>query len=238
MVLFGPATAGAAEEFTVHATLGSSFNQKTLTIAPGDTVEWVNDGGTHNVHFVDEQFVQPADPEPDSDWPPDVSRTFTEVGEYPYYCELHGDPGGTGMFGTIIVQVPDTEPPTSVITKPVHLRAYAPSRIQAFRGTASDAAGVVAEVEIALRKKLESGSCRWWDGDGFVRGRCGERRFVDAGGTETWSYSLSSALKSSQGTKIRNYTVFSRATDDALNVESLFEVGRNIARFEVRQVVD
>jgi plastocyanin len=29
--------------------------------------------------------------------------TFTEVGEYPYYCAPHGGPGGVGMSGVIIV---------------------------------------------------------------------------------------------------------------------------------------
>jgi len=29
--------------------------------------------------------------------------TFTEAGEYPYYCAPHGGPGGVGMSGTIIV---------------------------------------------------------------------------------------------------------------------------------------
>ena len=29
--------------------------------------------------------------------------TFTEAGEYPYYCAPHGGPGGQGMSGTIVV---------------------------------------------------------------------------------------------------------------------------------------
>ena len=29
---------------------------------------------------------------------------FNETGTFPYYCRFHGDNGGVGMAGTIIVQ--------------------------------------------------------------------------------------------------------------------------------------
>ncbi len=31
------------------------------------------------------------------------SYTFEQPGEYPYYCALHGAPGGVGMAGTVTV---------------------------------------------------------------------------------------------------------------------------------------
>ena len=30
--------------------------------------------------------------------------TFTEPGTYPYFCRYHGDVGGVGMAGTIVVE--------------------------------------------------------------------------------------------------------------------------------------
>jgi hypothetical protein len=74
---------------------------KDVTIAPGETVTWNNEGGgTHNVHFDDNSFVMPMSPSASS-W--SVSRTFGSVGTYRYYCEVHGGPGGAGMSGTIVV---------------------------------------------------------------------------------------------------------------------------------------
>ena len=31
-------------------------------------------------------------------------RKFDAPGEYRYYCEMHGGPGGQGMSGTIVVE--------------------------------------------------------------------------------------------------------------------------------------
>ena len=81
---------------------GFSFDPPTVQIQPGEKVTWTNGGGTHNVHFQDGQFDQPADPTAAASWPADVSRTFAEEGEYRYYCELHGTASG-GMSGRVIV---------------------------------------------------------------------------------------------------------------------------------------
>ena len=94
-----------AADQTVKAccALGSGqnvFDPKTVEIGVGETVTWQNDGGFHNVVFDDGSFDQPADPRPDA-WT--VSRKFDAAGEYLYYCEAHGNKGGVGMAGKVIV---------------------------------------------------------------------------------------------------------------------------------------
>jgi plastocyanin len=95
----GPATAA---EFNVAATNSNTFTPKTLTIAPGDTVVWTNQGGNHNVKFDDGSFEQPSQPQPV--WTSRVSRTFSSSGSFTYFCEAHSSGGGYGMAGTIVVQ--------------------------------------------------------------------------------------------------------------------------------------
>jgi hypothetical protein len=103
-------------------------------------------------------------------------------------------------------------------------------------------AGVVG-VEIALRQRKVSGACRWWDGDGFVAGACGslDEHWVPMRYLTEWD-DVSDlyerrfpALAPSIGTKISNYTAWTRAEDGAGNVEDTFERGRNLSTFEVRR---
>jgi plastocyanin len=97
-----PATASAAE-YTVTATSGNTFTPATVNIAQGDTVVWQNQGGNHNVKFDDGSFEQPSDAAPPALWPSRVARTFNAAGTFPYYCELHGGPGKSGMAGEVNV---------------------------------------------------------------------------------------------------------------------------------------
>jgi plastocyanin len=81
----------------------NKFDPKELTIKAGTTVTFTNTGNrTHTVTADDGSF--------------DSGRllggaafefTFTEPGEYPFYCEIHGGPGGSGMSGVIIVTAGD-----------------------------------------------------------------------------------------------------------------------------------
>ncbi|RMH35798.1 MAG: endonuclease, partial [Gammaproteobacteria bacterium] len=52
-------------------------------------------------------FEQPAG----SDWTT-FRHTFTQAGEFPYFCSIHGGPGGVGMAGKVIVQSAATATPT------------------------------------------------------------------------------------------------------------------------------
>ena len=75
------------------------FEPKVLTVAPGTTVEWVNDGGRHSVEADDGSFKSEALKQGDK-----FEHTFDKPGKYPYHCEFHGEKGGKDMAGTILVR--------------------------------------------------------------------------------------------------------------------------------------
>ena len=95
----------------VSADTGTS----TVTVAPGDTVEWQFDVGTAAIeHDLTSEDTGAA-------WSPAVSEyrvpggepvrhTFLEPGVYHYLCSIHG----TVMRGTVVVAEPgDNRPPTA-----------------------------------------------------------------------------------------------------------------------------
>jgi hypothetical protein len=135
--------------------------------------------------------------------------------------------GGGGGGGT------DDKVPSSEITAPKHKTAITVNESTNFQGTASDQGGSqVAKVEIALRQKIKGGGCKWWSGSAFAAGSCSEKIFQTATGDKKWSYDLPRKLKPT-GRKLKAYRLFSRATDGDGNVETLFEAGRNLVKFEV-----
>jgi Calx-beta domain len=128
---------------------------------------------------------------------------------------------------------PDTTAPVSRITKPDHRASYRAGRLTVFRGTAQDASGIDL-VEVALRMTRTNGSCRWFTGSRFTSAPCNAKRWRDASGGEDWTYRLDDPLPKSVRTAVRHYTLYSRATDVASNIESTFESTRNANRFEIR----
>jgi plastocyanin len=96
---------GVARTVTVS---NFQFAPRELTVHPGDTVTWVNQGGFHNVAADDGSFRcaegcagTAGDPSAAA-WT--FTQTFTAVGRRQYYCEVHGGPGGSGMSGVITVE--------------------------------------------------------------------------------------------------------------------------------------
>jgi plastocyanin len=82
------------------------FTPKDITIDVGQTVRWVNTGGTHNINGSQATF--PANPEsfgngaPSGDaWTYDF--TFNTAGFYNYQCDPHAS---LGMMGTVTVNGP------------------------------------------------------------------------------------------------------------------------------------
>jgi plastocyanin len=103
-LLWLPAVPAAATTHEVTVGPGFTFSPSALTVQPGDSVRFTNVGGTHNVHFDDGTFDQPASP---SSAPWTAMITLAATGDHRYYCELHGGPGGVGMSGLITVAAPD-----------------------------------------------------------------------------------------------------------------------------------
>jgi plastocyanin len=88
----------AAEEVQVQVA-GFAFNPARLTVKAGSTVVWTNeDGAPHTVTADDGSFKSGTLRQGDT-----FSQTFSTPGEYPYYCEFHGGPGGAGMAGSVVV---------------------------------------------------------------------------------------------------------------------------------------
>ncbi|HEX9252246.1 MAG TPA: T9SS type A sorting domain-containing protein [Ignavibacteriaceae bacterium] len=77
-----------------------SFTPAQLTINVGDIVRWTNTGGLHNVVADDNSFTSGA--VSSSAWV--YEHTFNSAGTNPYYCSLHGGPGGVGMSGVVTVE--------------------------------------------------------------------------------------------------------------------------------------
>ena len=95
-----------------------TFTPSNVTIDVGDTVQWENMGGLHNVESCD-GVADPAqcgglvaaqgsftsgDP---SSAPFVFSQTFTELGDNPYFCVVHV---GLGMTGNVAVSAAPTPP--------------------------------------------------------------------------------------------------------------------------------
>ena len=93
----------AAETITVHVfNFEYSVNPAggpivDPTIQLGDTIRWVWDNGFHNVQNVNgipEEFFSEFRSAPYS-----FEHTFTNVGDWAYYCALHGFDNGDGTAG-------------------------------------------------------------------------------------------------------------------------------------------
>jgi plastocyanin len=83
--------------------MDAKFTPAVVTIRVGDTVQWVNQDGVHNVvsdtDLFNSGFVQP--PEGPA-WPFNVK--FDDPGKFGYYCAIHGGPNGVGQSGIVIVR--------------------------------------------------------------------------------------------------------------------------------------
>lgn len=83
-----------------YPTGGNCFVPDVITIAAGDTVVWKGTGQRpHDVTADDGSFRSSGAIYPGKTW----SYTFKKTGSFAYYCSLHGDKGGVGHAGKIVV---------------------------------------------------------------------------------------------------------------------------------------
>jgi len=98
-------TASPASAETVTVKMGSDSGQlvfvpKVVTIKVGDTVKWVNNKAfPHNVIVID--HVELSHKKLAQKPKVELESTFTEAGEFSYYCSPHR---GAGMAGKVIVE--------------------------------------------------------------------------------------------------------------------------------------
>lgn len=91
---------GTGVEVNVQS-IDNTFRPDRIEIALGTAVVWTNLGRT-------EHDILPAEGDAwgvaTEDFPPDATyrHVFTEPGEVPYYCSIHGTPT-RGMVGVIVV---------------------------------------------------------------------------------------------------------------------------------------
>jgi plastocyanin len=93
-----PATAFAQDAPTVSVQ-DELFHPAQTEIVAGDTLTWSHDGAEqHTITADDGSFdsglINPGDV---------FVMTFDVSGTYPYYCQIHGAPGGLGMAGIVVV---------------------------------------------------------------------------------------------------------------------------------------
>ena len=110
-VLFGACAAAQAANQNVNIGPSTTFTPGVVTVAPGDTVTWTWLASGHST-------TSDATTGPEV-WNSGVLasgatfvHTFTTAGTYPYYCVIHGAPGGIGMSGQVIVAPPPTVTPS------------------------------------------------------------------------------------------------------------------------------
>lgn len=92
------ATAPVQAKSTVKIS-SFKFEPKVLTVAPGTTVEWINDGGRHSVVSDNGAFKSELLPQGGK-----FEHKFDKAGTFAYHCEFHGAKGGKDMAGTIVVR--------------------------------------------------------------------------------------------------------------------------------------
>jgi plastocyanin len=94
-----PQNAGEPLSVTIHED-HFRFIPSQLTIPAGTTVIWVNDEQAKHTVSADDGGFDSGDQALGVRY----EHTFTEPGTYPYYCRYHGDVGGVGMAGTVVVE--------------------------------------------------------------------------------------------------------------------------------------
>jgi hypothetical protein len=147
---------------------------------------------------------------------------------------------GADQMKVTISDNEESDPPSSRLHHPRHKWRYKKSdyRIREVHIFTQDTGGSgVAGAQFALRRNMKNGRCLWLTTSGWQRKDCSSREWLDTQYDQTgqlWRYRLKQ-LKSSVGTRIKNYTAFSRAIDAANNVENDFAEKRNNNTFEVKR---
>jgi Calx-beta domain len=170
-----------------------------------------------------------------------LTLTNDTFGEETEEFTLTLDQGSPASMTVTIVDNDEGVKPTSRFHHPRNGWRYKKSdfRIREVHVFADDNLGKqnVVAVDFALRRNLKNKACVWLTKSGWQKKDCQNREWLvtkyDPTG-ELWWFRLKQ-LKSSVGTKIKNYTAFARAIDSAQNVESQFNEKRNANTFEVKR---
>lgn len=125
------------------------FSPTNLTVAPGDTVTWINMVNTSH----DTTQYDPNNPDAGSLWTVDpfgrgesFSFTFNNAGNFPYVCAVHyfEHPEQTGLV--VVAQM--NLPPTVHITSPANNAPFTAPANFTFSADAGDIDGSIIKVEL------------------------------------------------------------------------------------------
>jgi hypothetical protein len=173
----------------------------------------------------------------------EVGIVNDKLGEAPEDLTIALKGAGVDAPTSTVLTITDNEeniPPRTRFHHPKHKLKYRKNnlKIREWHVFYSDegGSGVVA-VEVALRRNMTNGKCKWLSKGGWKRGACSDRvwhgtkydDFVD------WYVKRMRQLKPSVKTKIKSYTAFARAIDGAGNVEKDFIKKRNENTFEIKR---
>lgn len=121
LLLLLPCATHAAQVVVVMTD--SSFTPKTVTINAGDTVTWINEGSMAHTATADNGQFTSGSIAPGQQF----TASFTQAGTYAYHCQFHGNSGGGGMAGSVVVNaagsVPLGTPYPSTVTSNTQVQA-------------------------------------------------------------------------------------------------------------------
>ena len=117
LLALGPSLASATTFTVTVGDGGFIFSPSSITIQPGDTVQWTWSAGGHS-------STSGSPGSPSGLWDSGIlnqgatfSHTFNTAGSFPYFCSPHG--ACCGMTGTVTVSSP-TPTPTPTPRLPLH----------------------------------------------------------------------------------------------------------------------
>jgi hypothetical protein len=139
----------------------------------------------------------------------------------------------------------DTIDPVTAFHIPRNGKTYGPRHIatKQVHMSPSDEGSGIAKVELAARKKLRNGSCRWWNDERWIKRSCSSKKWLNMPLNVQCPhpdrcfliYTFDDRLKpTTRKTGIRNYTAWTRSTDNAGNRENDFDPGRNKSTYWIK----
>jgi plastocyanin len=97
---FGAAPIALAQSATPINMNDDTFARTSVQITAGQTVTWMNSSTMVHTVTADDGSFDSGDVAVGAPF----SYEFDTPGTYAYYCQYHGDVGGVGMSGVIVVQ--------------------------------------------------------------------------------------------------------------------------------------
>jgi plastocyanin len=109
-----PRLAAAADEVVIPMA-NFEFSPREIIVPVGSTIIWLNQDAAPHTATADDGRAFNSDLVANGQ---SFSLTLLDVGEFSYFCELHGSAGGIGMAGKISVVAGDQAPSASVAAPP------------------------------------------------------------------------------------------------------------------------